>query len=115
MSNKPNPRRANSWRRNQLAARHKATHNPCHICGQPIDPTLKAPDPWSFVVDEIIPVSRGGDPLSWTNTAPAHRWCNQVKSAHSLEWAQNEIKALQNNTQPQHTKTTSLPFTKLDI
>lgn len=33
----------------------------------------------SFEVDEIIPVSRGGDPLDFTNTQPAHRICNQRK------------------------------------
>lgn len=31
----------------------------------------------SFEVDEIVPVSKGGDPLDFSNTAPAHRICNQ--------------------------------------
>lgn len=33
----------------------------------------------SFEVDEIIPVSKGGDPLLFENTQPAHRICNQRK------------------------------------
>lgn len=33
----------------------------------------------SFEVDEIVPVSKGGDPLDFSNTQPAHRACNQRK------------------------------------
>jgi 5-methylcytosine-specific restriction endonuclease McrA len=33
----------------------------------------------SFEVDEIVPVSRGGNPLDFDNTQPAHRICNQKK------------------------------------
>ena len=33
----------------------------------------------SFEVDEIIPVSLGGDPLSRENTQPTHRICNERK------------------------------------
>jgi hypothetical protein len=35
----------------------------------------------SFEVDEIVPVSKGGDPLDFANTQPAHRICNQRKGA----------------------------------
>lgn len=31
----------------------------------------------SFEVDEIVPVSRGGDPLDYANVDAAHRICNQ--------------------------------------
>lgn len=34
----------------------------------------------SYELDEIIPVSRGGDPYDIDNVAPAHRICNQRKS-----------------------------------
>lgn len=30
----------------------------------------------AFVVDEIVPVSCGGDPLDFENTQPAHWMCN---------------------------------------
>ena len=33
----------------------------------------------SFEVDELIPVSRGGDPLDRANVDAAHRICNQRK------------------------------------
>lgn len=33
----------------------------------------------SFEVDEVVPVSLGGDPLDFANTQPAHRICNQRK------------------------------------
>jgi 5-methylcytosine-specific restriction endonuclease McrA len=53
---------------------------PCHICGQPIDYTLRHPDPLSFVVDHLVPLARGGtDALA--NKAAAHRSCNATKAA----------------------------------
>ena len=75
-----NPRRTNSSRRNKLRARVRARYEPCHICGQPIDYELPAGHPMSYELDEIIPVSRGGDPYDIDNVAPAHRICNQRKS-----------------------------------
>lgn len=79
---KANPRYANGAARNKLRARWKAIGAPCGICGKPIDYTLgfvidkqtgrRRMHPMAFVVDEIIPVSKGGDPLSFDNTRPAH-------------------------------------------
>lgn len=43
------------------------------------DYSLPAGHPMSFEVDEVIPVSKGGDPLDFENTQPAHRICNQRK------------------------------------
>lgn len=31
----------------------------------------------SFEADELVPVSRGGDPLDYSNVGAAHRICNQ--------------------------------------
>lgn len=76
---KPNPRRANGNLRNKIRARIKARGDVCALCGMPIDYSLPAGDPWSYEVDEIIPVSRGGDPLDINNCQPAHRICNQRK------------------------------------
>lgn len=70
----------NGNRRRKLRARLKALGLPCAICGQPIDYDLPAGDPMSFEVDEIVPVSLGGDELDWSNLQPAHRICNQRKS-----------------------------------
>ena len=35
--------------------------------------------PRAFVVDEIVPVALGGDPLDFANTQPAHWECNSRK------------------------------------
>ena len=39
----------------------------------------RRPHPMSFVVDEKVPVSKGGDPLDFANTQPAHWLCNARK------------------------------------
>lgn len=86
-----NPRRANGARRDSIRARWRAIGDPCHICGHPIDYSLgmiadpltgkRRPHPMSFVVDEIVPVSKGGDPLDFANTRPAHWICNARRGA----------------------------------
>lgn len=52
---------------------------PCAICGGEIDYSLPSGHPESFEVDEIVPVSLGGDELDFANLQPAHRRCNQMK------------------------------------
>ena len=115
---KPNIRRQNGTRRNQLVARHKAavkSGRTCGICGKPIDLQRKYPDPWSFVVDEIIPIARGGNPYSWANTEPAHRWCNTIKGTHTLEWARERVRQLlDENDGMAPVKPTSMGFTSSD-
>ena len=83
-----NPRRSNGSARNKLRARIKALGLPCHICGRPIDYSLPPGTPMSFEVDEIVPVSRGGDPLDMANCAAAHRICNQRRGNKPLRTAQ---------------------------
>lgn len=76
-----NPLYASSeWRR--LTAELKATRDPvCHLCNRPIDMDLPSTAKWGCVVDHIVPVSRGGAPLSPFNAALAHRFCNGSKGA----------------------------------
>ena len=74
---KRDPRKRNGNARRKLRDRLRAEGRPCHICGMPIDDSLPAGHPWSFEVDEIIPVSRGGNPLDYSNVDAAHRICNQ--------------------------------------
>lgn len=85
MASRSNPRRANGARRDAIRARWRSIGDPCWLCGRAIDYTLgmvvdehgrRRPHPMSFVVDEIVPVSRGGDPLDFANTRPAHWICN---------------------------------------
>lgn len=83
---KPNPRNQNGSARRKVKQRWRALGLPCAICGKPIDYSLTTvvdmrtgkvrPHPMRFVVDEIVPVSRGGSPYSMDNTRPAHYVCN---------------------------------------
>jgi len=54
-----------------------ASEADCWLCGLPVDKGLHHLDPMAPEVDEVIPVSLGGDPLSRANTRLAHRICNQ--------------------------------------
>ena len=74
-----NPRYKNGARRRELRRWLLYTQDTCALCGKPIDKTLKTPHPMSAEVDEIIPVSKGGDPLDKRNVQLVHRICNQRK------------------------------------
>lgn len=67
-----NPRRANGHRRDQVRRRVLAEESDCWLCGQPVDKTLKTPHPGSPEVDEVIPVSKGGDPFDRRNCRLSH-------------------------------------------
>ena len=67
-----------------LCRRVKALGEPCWLCGLPTDPARKAGDPLSFELDELVPVSKGGDPVDWYNVKGAHRCCNQWRQAKSV-------------------------------
>ena len=77
-------RYANGHARRDVRAWLRAQCLPCHICGRPIDYSLPAGDPWSFEVDEIVPVSKGGSPIDRGNVAPAHRICNERRGNRPL-------------------------------
>lgn len=87
-----NPRYANGHRRRELRKRVLAEETACGICGHPVDRTLRRtpdgkPHPLSPEVDEIIPVSRGGNPLDRDNVRLAHRICNQRRGNGSRDQA----------------------------
>ena len=56
-----------------------ATQELCAICGQPVDKSLKSPDPMSASIDHIIPVFKGGHPSDLSNLQLSHRACNRAK------------------------------------
>lgn len=56
------------------------TQTHCAICGGEIDKTLKCPHPASAVVDEIVPVTKGGSPIDPANVQLVHWKCNARKS-----------------------------------
>ena len=86
---KANPRSANGAARRKVRAYWRSLGLPCALCGKAIDYSLgmvtdpvtgkRRPHPMSFVVDEIIPVSKGGNPFSIEGTQPAHWICNARK------------------------------------
>ena len=83
---KPNPRVSNGHRRRELRRRVIAEEDRCGICGLAVDKTLPHGLPGSPEVDEIMPVSRGGDPLARTNVRLSHRClCNQRRGNGSRE------------------------------
>lgn len=79
MSDGANPRYANGHRRRRLRRRVLAHYTHCALCGRPVDKTLPPNDPGAPEVDEITPISLGGNPLLWSNVQLAHRICNQRK------------------------------------
>jgi 5-methylcytosine-specific restriction endonuclease McrA len=79
-----NPRRTNGHRRRELVARVKATETHCALCDEPVDKTLHYLDPRGAVVDEDIPVARGGSPYDRANCHLMHRSCNRWKSTLTL-------------------------------
>lgn len=88
-----NPRYQNGNLRRKYRARFRAMDAPCGICGGRLGPIhydepSNAKHPLSFVIDEKIPVSRGGafgypTPESvaqdWGNLQAAHWICNAKK------------------------------------
>lgn len=88
---KINPRYQNGNLRRKNRARLKAMGEPCHICGKPIhyDEPSDSKHPFSFVIDEVIPISKAESfgynsrreaAEDWNNLAPAHYACNAMKS-----------------------------------
>ena len=86
-----NPRYQNGALRRKNRARFKAMGLPCAICGKPIryDEPSDSKHPFSFVIDEIMPVSKWQQAgyssaraaaEDFNNLQPAHYICNQMKS-----------------------------------
>lgn len=83
----PNPRRQNgaAWARIKARLIAEAGGQPdCHLCGQPIDIRLPARHPYAFEIDELRPVSKGGDPHDYANCAPSHRLCNERRGNRDM-------------------------------
>ena len=74
---KVNQRRQNGNARDKLRARVRAEQRPCHLCGHRIDYAAHYLSPTAYVLDELVPVSRGGSPFDYSNVDAAHRCCNQ--------------------------------------
>ena len=68
-----NVRNGRPYRR--LVAAQKARGLPCARCGGYINPHLDPRSPWSFTLDHIVPLSRGGSLLDPGNARSMHRRC----------------------------------------
>ena len=96
------PRYANGAARRKLRDRIRAEGRPCWICvvmgksakASRIDYSLRFPHPYSFVLDELVPVSKywlGGYPtaqaaaLDYRNLAAAHKCCNEWRSNMTVD------------------------------
>ena len=51
----------------------------CGICQEPIDRTLRYPEPMCATIDHIVPLAKGGEHV-WKNCQPAHLKCNEDKA-----------------------------------
>lgn len=72
----------NTTQRDKDRARIRATKSNCAICGGVLDYNLPWPDPMCFVVDHIVPITKGGaDTIH--NKQPAHNQCNSKKRART--------------------------------
>lgn len=83
-------------RNSTTQSRHRAairrTKPPCALCNSEIDYSLHYLDPWSFVIDHVVPLAKGGtDTLD--NIQAAHRYCNRLKSDTDPEDLGGGIKA----------------------
>lgn len=112
MSEKSNPRSQNGTLRRKYRARFKAMGAPCGICGGRLGPIhydepSNSQHPLSFVIDEIIPVSRAKQfgyesareaAEDFNNLQAAHYICNQRKSNRTMNELHNQrnIKTLPN-------------------
>lgn len=75
-----------SYRRRQRNKRAlMAVERECWLCLEPLDFTVTdMRDPEFVVIDEILPVSKGGDPLDIANNCLVHNKCNARKGARIL-------------------------------
>jgi 5-methylcytosine-specific restriction endonuclease McrA len=103
-----NARRTNGARRTALRQRILAAEDTCALCGKPVDKTIPYPQPGSPVIDEDIPIARGGSPYQRSNCHLMHRACNSWKATMTLTEARAKLtgKTIStNNTKAVNTQT----------
>jgi len=69
------------WR--TICAAVKREGRPCHLCTEPIDPTLRWPHPRSFSGDHLHPSHTGG-PDTYANCGATHLTCNTARHDNPL-------------------------------
>lgn len=74
-----------------IAAKWEASDKTCCLCAKLIDDTLQSPDPMSFSLEHLTPISRGGR-RDIDNIGFAHRVCNSSKGNRTLEEFRERLK-----------------------
>jgi 5-methylcytosine-specific restriction endonuclease McrA len=74
-----------------IAAKWEGGNKNCCLCGKPTDRTIQSPDPMSFSIEHLIPISRGGR-HDIDNIDFAHRVCNSSKGNRTLEEYRERLK-----------------------
>lgn len=67
-----------------IDAKWETSDKTCILCGQPIDPTLKAPHNMSRTIEHLTPIARGGR-HDIDNIDFAHYGCNARKQDRTLK------------------------------
>ena len=67
-----------------IEAKWEAGDKSCILCGEPIDPTLKAPHNMSRTIEHLTPIARGGR-HDLDNIDFAHYGCNAKKGPKTLD------------------------------
>ena len=57
---------------------------PCHICGQPIDYTLRHGHRKAAEMDHVVAEANNGPLHEFDNVDDAHAFCNRVKGKATL-------------------------------
>lgn len=72
-------------RRRAIAEVERTHPYVCHLCGQPIDPSLdRQRDPLAWSCDELIPRHHGGSAYDTSLMRPAHRVCNSTRGTRPI-------------------------------
>lgn len=105
-----NPRYANYQKRVDIRRWLRSQAQPCWICrafgrSGAIDYSLPAGHPYSFEVDELLPISLGGSPTSHSNVAAAHRCCNQWRGNKTVEQVMSIARRATDGSTPPLTET----------
>ena len=75
----------------------KRDNGVCYLCFSEIDRELRHPHPYSFSIDHILPISKGGGDTP-SNVKSAHLRCNMVKHDTVIDVLRNKynIKGMNN-------------------
>lgn len=74
-----------------IETKWEASCKVCILCGEPIDPTLKAPHSMSRTIEHLTPIARGGR-HDIDNIDFAHYGCNAKKGPKTLDEYQEWMK-----------------------